>query len=67
MSRLVPGVRLNHANFELAYDLASNGHTAAQISAVLNVSPATVRRSLANQPVGIWIQQRPNRVGGQPD
>ena len=62
MSRHLPGVRLNHADFELAFDLASNGHTAAQISAVLNVSPATVRRSLANMPVGLGMAFRPNRV-----
>lgn len=55
MSRLVPGVRLSHADFELAFRLAGNGHTAAQIGAVLHVSPAIVRRSLANQPVGIWM------------
>ena len=61
MSR-VPGIRLNHADFELAFDLASNGHTAAQISAVLNVSPATVRRSLANMPVGLGVVLRPKRV-----
>ena len=61
MSRL-PGVRLNHADFELAFELASNGHTAAQISAVLNVSPATVRRSLANMPVGLGRCCGPDRV-----
>ena len=61
MSR-VPGIRLNHADFELAFDLASNGHTAAQISAVLNVSPATVRRSLAHMPVGLGRYCKPNRV-----
>jgi len=61
MSRL-PGVRLNHADFELAFELASNGHTTAQISAVLNVSPATVRRSLANQPIGLGRCCGPNRV-----
>ncbi|HSU34108.1 MAG TPA: hypothetical protein VLJ88_00465 [Propionibacteriaceae bacterium] len=62
MSRLGPGVRLNHADFELAFDLANNGHTVLQISAVLNVSPAVVRRSLANQPVGLGMACRPNRV-----